>query len=625
MRSIDCLVLGCRHLLRTPLKRTLAAISLGLAFTIFMLVPRSAEQPIVVHASSTRNAFFLGSGDAGDGNGLGQLVLETSHESQSIPYDPYPEYNSAAWKNTWRGTYQQCVGTNGSVLDRRNAETTMKGFRWNQSEFPAPIFGSYEAWNLDRSICVDRYSRYAAYGYTEEGKKAQWQDVNWATLQQDCLQRNADRYQPSNIREKMWTLHREQDKGTDQHRLGEKTKTDRNNTAIFKPRTAVVLRTWLDMEYTEDDLYYIRSIIMELSLLSGAEYEVILLVDAKNADLPHPTDKTGLDSLKKSLPLELQDLAVFFNSEILEDWYPKIDVHQAILQYFQPLQIFSRLNPQYDFFWQFEMDSRYTGHFYNFLQQATDFAKQQPRKNLWERNSYFYIPAVHGSWENFTDQVDQSMMGLHSISGPQPAKGIEVGNEAPEPPHPDLDNDSWSWGVNEEADVMTWLPQFDPQHTYWPFSDRIFNFRQRGRTPRRASVVAMSRVSARLLRLMHKDQTEKGLGLASEMSPTSWALYYGLKSVQVPQPIYHAHETDPVKLNLRANAGKTGKIGAGKNSIWNWNQHNDIMMKVSYMFGSEFSEKIYRAWLGYDNAEKKGRRRLCLPPMFLHPVKNTKR
>ncbi|KAJ5968865.1 hypothetical protein N7501_005113 [Penicillium viridicatum] len=472
-------------------------------------------------------------------------------------------------------------------------------------DFPAPIFGSYEAWNLNRSICVDRNSRYAAYGYIEAGNGGQWQDVNWATLQKDCLQRNADRYQPSDIRGKTSTLHREQDKGTDEHPRREQTGTDRNNTsASFKKRTAVVLRTWLDMEYTEDALYYIRSIIMELSLLSGAEYEVILLVDAKNTELPHPADKVGLDNLKMSLPRELQDLAVFFNAEILKDWYAKINVHEAILQYFQPMQIFSRLNPQYDFFWQFEMDSRYTGHFYNFLQQATEFAKQQPRKNLWERNSYFYIPAVHGSWDDFTDQVDQSMTGVNSIWGPHPAKGIE--------------------GVGEEADVITWLPQFDPRHTEWPFADRVFNFRQKGRTPRRASVVAMSRVSARLLRLMHKDKTEKGFGLASEMSPTSWALYYGLKAVQVPQPIYHAHETNPVELNLRANSGKPGKISAGRNSIWNWNQHNDIVMKMSYMFGSEFPERIYRAWLGYDG-EEKNRRRLCLPPMFLHPVKNTKR
>jgi hypothetical protein len=82
------------------------------------------------------------------------------------------------------------------------------------------------------------------------------------------------------------------------------------------------------MEYTEDDLYYIRSIIMELSLLSGAEYEVIILVDTKDDEVPHPADKAGLDSLKSSLPPELQDLAVFFNAKILEDWYSRIDIHE---------------------------------------------------------------------------------------------------------------------------------------------------------------------------------------------------------------------------------------------------------------------------------------------------------
>jgi hypothetical protein len=193
--------------------------------------------------------------------------------------------------------------------------------------------------NLDRSLCADRYSRYAAYGYAEEAKnhqlygvskEVQWEDVNWANLQQECLQRNADRYQPSNIQEKKWTLSKEHDEGTEECRLrGEKTATDQNNDSpIFKGRTAVILRTWLDREYTENDLHHIRSMITELSLLSGAEYEVILLVDAKDTELPHPADRAGLDSLKASLPRELQDLAVFFNPETLEDWYPKIDVHE---------------------------------------------------------------------------------------------------------------------------------------------------------------------------------------------------------------------------------------------------------------------------------------------------------
>ncbi|KAJ5782801.1 hypothetical protein N7457_004575 [Penicillium paradoxum] len=621
MHPVDGLVASCRHLVRISARRGLVTIALGLVFTIFLLLFWPKDRALKVqpdptfYSSSKRNAFFLGSGATNDGDGLGQLVLETSQESQSIPYDPYPEYNSEAWKNTWRGTHRQCAGPNGTPLDRRNTETAMRGFYWNQSDFPAPIFGSYKAWKLDASICTDRYSRYAAYGYAEEDKESdnstevQWEDVNWATLQQGCLQRNADRYQPSSIRQKTLTLHkeldREPDNGTHPHVLREeKIQMDQNTTGIFKPRTAVVLRTWLDMKYTENDLHYIRSIIMELSLLSGAEYEVVLMVDAKDAELPNPADKEGLNNLRQSLPRELQDLAVFFNSKILEDWYPKIDVHVAILQYFQPMQVFSRLNPQYDFFWQFEMDSRYTGHFYNFLEQATSFAKQQPRKNLWERNSYFYIPAVHGTWDDFIDHVDQSMVGVDSIWGPQPAKDIDVGDEAPKPPHPDSDDDAWNWGVGEEADVITWLPHFNPQETGWPFSDRIFNFRQKGDTPRRASVVAMSRVSTRLLRIMHADKVEKGLGLASEMSLVSWSLYYGLKAVQVPHPIYHAHETNPDQLNRRANSGKPGKISAENDSIWTWDRHNDIVLKMSYMFSSEFPERIYRAWLGYDDAEK---------------------
>lgn len=194
-------------------------------------------------------------------------------------------------------------------------------------------------------------------------------------------------------------------------------------------------------------------------------------------------------------------------------------------------------------------------------------------------------------------------MGHDSIWGPRPAAGINVGNEPLEQP-PDLEDNAWNWGIGEEADVITWLPQFDPQHTSWPWANSVYNFRQKGRTPRRASVVSMSRISSRLLRLMHADKCEKGFGLASEMSPTSWALYYGLKAVQIPQPIYHEHETDPDDLNHRANSGKPGKISAGSNSIWGWHWHDDILTRISYAYRSEFPEKIYRAWLGYDNAEK---------------------
>lgn len=69
--------------------------------------------------------------------------------------------------------------------------------------------------------------------------------------------------------------------------------------------------------------------IMELSLLSGAEYEAILLIDAKDEVLPDQMDNVTMGGFKEEyLPEELRGLAVFFNTKLLEDWYPTIDVHQ---------------------------------------------------------------------------------------------------------------------------------------------------------------------------------------------------------------------------------------------------------------------------------------------------------
>ena len=62
-------------------------------------------------------------------------LWKDGHDSTSrpIPYNPYPDYNSAAWKRKWRESYQQCVGPDGALLDPKNEDMAMKGYRWNQS------------------------------------------------------------------------------------------------------------------------------------------------------------------------------------------------------------------------------------------------------------------------------------------------------------------------------------------------------------------------------------------------------------------------------------------------------------------------------------------------------------
>lgn len=241
---------------------------------------------------------------------------------------------------------------------------------------------------------------------------------------------------------------------------------------------------------------------------------------------------------------------------------------------------------------------------YDLVHSATEFAKRQPRKYLWERNSHFYIPDVHGSWEEFTRKVDREMHGHDSIWGPHPAEGINIEGNASVPPVAHPEDEPGTWGVGEEADLITWLPHFNPVNTNWPFRDRVFNFPQDQETPRWAAVVAMSRISSKLLGLLHKDKAQLGVGLASEMAPISWALYYGLKAVQIPHPIYHDSKWDPVELNRRANPGEPGKVNAGLDSIWSWGQHDDIILNSTFMFNSEFAEKLYRAWLGYDGAKE---------------------
>lgn len=82
-----------------------------------------------------------------------------------------------------------------------------------------------------------------------------------------------------------------------------------------------------------------------------------------------------------------------------------------------------------------------------------------------------------------------------------------------------------------------------------------------------APPVPMPQPSARVLHLMHTDLAEKGVGLGSEMSPTSWALYCGPRSVQIAPSVYHAQPWDPEGLNGCANSGERGTIDARSETV----------------------------------------------------------
>jgi len=341
---------------------------------------------------------------------------------------------------------------------------------------------------------------------------------------------------------------------------------------------------------------------------------------------------------------------VLFNEQVLSNWYPEIEEHTAVYQHLQPIQIFAQLHPDFDFYWQFEMDARNTGHTYHFLEHAISFAKRQPRKYLWERNAYFYIPGAHGTWEDFTHMVDRTLKAREdsTVWGPMPAPGTDIKPVGPSPPLSNPRHENYQWGVGEEADLITFLPIFDARETNWTFPNMTWGVPSD--LPRRASPITMWRMSRQLLGVMH-DAANDGMAVVSEMSAPTFALLHGLKAVAVPHPIYLDGQWTAREVASILNRGSDpAKINGGADSVWNWDHKWDhVLFRMSFMFTTQTAEDLIRRWLGFEadpnqytdgslHRDPQGRfwydegrleedrfGRLCFPGMFVHTVKNTER
>ncbi|KAL4799737.1 hypothetical protein BDV19DRAFT_376171 [Aspergillus venezuelensis] len=531
-------------------------------------------------------------------------------------YDPYPNYKSEEWTNEWKGTFRACDGPRGR-LSRWNRDDMVLAYPGAQqaswlltrlqwiSGFPFPKYGSYSALGLDGGSCTTRFSPLGAYGYTDEGnpptmntntdaKEDFWDAVNWGRYQAECLQRNKDRYSagPETSLNGLLPL---QGKSPalahgEQRQYEKRDGSASSSSPRLHPRSADILRAWHDLEWTENMKHHVRSLVMELSLHSGAEYEMFLLTHVKNSDIPldGPDEGQNIQMLRK----------------------------RPLHQHLQPIQIFSVVHPKFDYYRQLEMDARFTGHAYHFLERAGAFAKGQPRI-IWGP-----APPPHLPW-------------LDPIG--------------PTPPSSSPEQDTKStivWGVDEEADLITFLPIFDLVDTTWVFPNVLWNLPFD--IPRLASPVMMGRYSRALLSAVHSVQSEQGIALASEMTALTFALWHGLKEVHVPQPIYADGKWTPSELDGIVNRGPGWSVNSGPDSLWNWDHHFDhVLYRMGYMFTGQTGEDLYRRWLGYvvdggqytdgsHHQDPQGRKRfdhgdlredlygpLCFPSMLLHPVKNT--
>jgi hypothetical protein len=366
------------------------------------------------------------------------------------------------------------------------------------------------------------------------------------------------------------------------------------------PRTAVIIRTPSHLNFTENDKQNIRAMVSELSLRSGGEYEIFLLVEWKDETLPIFSDKTLYrKAVAKSVPKEFASMTVLWNNAKMRELYPLIprevnNVHQS---QWLSVQYFAQEHPGFEFYWNWEFDTRYTGHYYNLLEKLPRFAKAQPRRGLWERNERYYIPSYHGRYSKFVKMVEKSTENNTVWGAPHVVNVNYIGAA---PPVNDPKDDKYVWGVGEDADYITLSPIFNPVNTSWPGKNDVWGYDGPEQTPRRATIGTQSRCSKKLLDTMH-DENKKGNHISSEMTPQTVSLLHGLKAVYAPIPMYFDRSWPGESLQRYFNPGPEGQSGSTEESPFSWGREVRFQGSTWY-YRATSPQRLYNNWLGWEDS-----------------------
>ncbi|KAF1988009.1 hypothetical protein K402DRAFT_392293 [Aulographum hederae CBS 113979] len=629
-------------------------------------------------------------------------------DSRPIPdseeFDPYPKEG--------RSDAHECF------LDEANTVRIpkMRTFHGVPQGMPDNIMGSYDIFGMRNDICFERFGRYGPYGvgYSKkrggtgagmegdrEGAEKVWSTVpeidfvkvNWASAQRRCAEGNRHRFMTASSakspsyqsmpegnppeKDELDAVKKEPEKPVENvdtptlesKSVGNSTsKLEPRASKILLPRTAVLIRTWQDYHYDPEDVVALRALISELSIGSSGEYTVHFLIHVKDDNLPIWSDEATYQTvLNQSLPAEFHGMGTLWTERqmgliyggLAESMYRDLPVHGAYRSTFMPVTYFAHLHPEYEYFWQWEMDVRFIGHYYDLFSKVSKWADAQPRKLLWERSSRFYVPHVHGSWDDFKHMVRvQTEHGTANknnvwatlaklnpdipesaynqppetpIWGPEkPLDDILDNSTDPIPPHSDK-KDHDEWGVGEPADLIVFNPLFDPHLTNWILAEDVTGYNTtRGLPPRRTAINTSGRYSKRLLATMHRDTSLGRKTMFSEMWPATTALHHGLKAVYAPHPVYIDRTWPPQYLAAIFNGGRNGASGGARTSVFSdERQHN--FLGTTWYYHAGHAPNLWRRWLGYkvdggggEAEEVSGEGRMCFRSVLLHPIKDAK-
>ncbi|KAL2151029.1 hypothetical protein VTH82DRAFT_6127 [Thermothelomyces myriococcoides] len=497
--------------------------------------------------------------------------------------------------------------------------------------YPTPWTGNYDETGLDLTVMnVDQ--RYGPYGYGEEREdynrtRVDWNKIDWGKLQNDCFERNRHRFPASATR-------------FDDTRVTPPRFTLRNFTKIpevrhwheFQPtrRTAVVVRAWRGYEYMPEDLQNLRSLVVETALRTGGEYQVIILVDMKDYEGYDNDIFASEEAYRKGMedagvPPEFQSITLLWTNRFLDSWYPRVEEHLTIYQVFQPMQLLALHYPEFDHFWQIEMDMRFIGDAGKFLDKLSAAARREPRKQSLERSSFLHMVEEVGDYGEFFRLVNESNKGGSHAWGPIRVR--EIDPIGPEPPVADPHDDNFEWGVGEDADaLLTAFCQDANTPNTWVFKDWIYGLRSGVRTPRFYCPPAIQRGSRALLLAIHQAQHELGIRIPSESTLPSFALWHGLKLSFPQHPVFHRDKDD---VENRRGWWRGGPL-ASPTGLGPENNDHPRGFGLTFWWESKWSKHVFNEWYGRKLNKDEPRPwlikewdgKLWLPTMMIHPVKH---
>ena len=189
-----------------------------------------------------------------------------------------------------------------------------------------------------------------------------------------------------------------------------------------------------------------------------------------------------------------------------------------------------------------------------------------------------------------------------SVWGPAALPGGINSSLADFPPTAYPDQDSYSWGVGEDADLITLLPLFPPHETHYAFLGDFWNYPKAPpapEPPKRCSIVTTYRLSNRLLNTMHIENSKApGHHMGSEMWPPSVCLQYGYKAVYAPHPIWLDRKWPARALDYIFNPGPGGYAG-GSESVFGLDREHNFLGSTWY-YRADWARSLYWRFLGWE-------------------------